>query len=80
MRGQFQVHPDAEITIECAPGQISDDTLAVFQTVGVNRVSLGVQSFIDREAQTTAVCTPAPSLKKTLPACANPASPTSTST
>ena len=51
MRHQFQVHPDAEITIECAPGQFSDDTLSAFQTIGVNRVSLGVQSFIDREAQ-----------------------------
>jgi oxygen-independent coproporphyrinogen-3 oxidase len=37
--------------MECAPGQIADETLAAFQVVGVNRVSLGVQSFIDREAQ-----------------------------
>lgn len=51
MRSQFRVEPDAEITIECAPGQISDDTLAAFGAVGVNRVSMGVQSFIDREAQ-----------------------------
>jgi len=51
MRSQFEVHPDAEITIECAPGQISDETLAAFRTIGVNRVSMGVQSFINREAQ-----------------------------
>ena len=51
IRAQFDVEPDAEITIECAPGQLADDTLAAFQTAGVNRVSLGVQSFIDREAQ-----------------------------
>ena len=51
MRAQFEVKPDAEITIECAPGQIADETLTAFQNVGVNRVSLGVQSFIDREAQ-----------------------------
>jgi len=51
MRAEFIFEPDAEITIECAPGQIADATLAAFQTVGVNRVSLGVQSFIDREAQ-----------------------------
>jgi oxygen-independent coproporphyrinogen-3 oxidase len=50
MREQFDFEPDAEITIECAPGQISDKTLEAFQAVGVNRVSLGVQSFIDREA------------------------------
>jgi oxygen-independent coproporphyrinogen-3 oxidase len=51
MRAQFELEPDAEITVECAPGQIADGTLEAFQTVGVNRVSLGVQSFIDREAQ-----------------------------
>ena len=42
--------PDAEITVECAPGQIADETLAALVAAGVNRVSLGVQSFIDREA------------------------------
>jgi oxygen-independent coproporphyrinogen-3 oxidase len=51
MRAQFDLEPDAEITVECAPGQIADGTLGAFQAVGVNRVSLGVQSFIDREAQ-----------------------------
>jgi oxygen-independent coproporphyrinogen-3 oxidase len=51
MRAEFDLEPDAEITVECAPGQIADETLAAFQRVGVNRVSLGVQSFIDREAQ-----------------------------
>jgi oxygen-independent coproporphyrinogen-3 oxidase len=48
---EFSVAPDAEITVECAPGQISDATLAALVGAGVNRVSLGVQSFIDREAQ-----------------------------
>jgi oxygen-independent coproporphyrinogen-3 oxidase len=51
MRAQFRFDPDAEITVECAPGQMADATLEAFQAVGVNRVSLGVQSFIDREAQ-----------------------------
>jgi len=50
MRAQFDLEPNAEITVECAPGQIADETLAAFQAVGVNRVSMGVQSFIDREA------------------------------
>jgi oxygen-independent coproporphyrinogen-3 oxidase len=50
MRQQFEFDADAEITVECAPGQISDEVLAAFQRVGVNRVSLGVQSFIDKEA------------------------------
>jgi oxygen-independent coproporphyrinogen-3 oxidase len=51
VRRNFDLETDAEVTVECAPGQIADATLAAFQTVGVNRVSLGVQSFIDREAQ-----------------------------
>ena len=49
--GEFDFDPDAEITVECAPGQIADETLAALVAAGVNRVSLGVQSFIDREAQ-----------------------------
>ena len=53
IRTEFSVDPDAEITIECAPGQLSDPTLAAFVRVGVNRISLGVQSFIDREASQT---------------------------
>jgi oxygen-independent coproporphyrinogen-3 oxidase len=51
VRARFELERDAEITVECAPGQIADATIQAFQAVGVNRVSLGVQSFIDREAQ-----------------------------
>lgn len=51
IRGQFLVASHAEITVECAPGQLADETLAALASVGVTRVSLGVQSFIDREAQ-----------------------------
>jgi oxygen-independent coproporphyrinogen-3 oxidase len=50
LRAQFEIEQDAEITVECAPGQIADETLAALVAAGVNRVSLGVQSFIDREA------------------------------
>lgn len=51
IRSEFTVEPDAEITVECAPGQLAGPTLAALVHAGVNRVSLGVQSFIDREAQ-----------------------------
>ena len=53
MRAEFDFEPDAEITVECAPGQIADETLESLVAAGVNRVSLGVQSFIDREAATS---------------------------
>ena len=51
IRSEFTVEPGAEITMECAPGQLADPTLAALAAAGVDRVSLGVQSFIDREAQ-----------------------------
>ena len=50
LRGEFAVAGDAEITMECAPGQLPLSVLDSMVEVGVNRVSLGVQSFIDREA------------------------------
>jgi len=50
IRAEFVVDHDAEITVECAPGQIADAALAALAQAGVNRVSLGVQSFVDREA------------------------------
>jgi oxygen-independent coproporphyrinogen-3 oxidase len=53
MRSKFDFDPDAEITVECAPGQLADDTLAALVSAGVNRVSLGVQSFIDHEAHSS---------------------------
>lgn len=53
IREHFRVAPAAEITIECAPGQIDDGFLDAMQACGVNRVSFGVQSFVDREAAVT---------------------------
>src|SRR6478672_4754985 len=46
----FAVTRDAEITVECAPGTLTPAVLEAFQRCGVNRVSLGVQSFVDLEA------------------------------
>jgi oxygen-independent coproporphyrinogen-3 oxidase len=50
VRAEFELEPEAEITVECAPGQLAGETLEALAAAGVNRVSLGVQSFIDREA------------------------------
>jgi len=49
IRSGFDVERTAEITVECAPGTISDEVLAGLLSCGVNRVSLGVQSFVDKE-------------------------------
>jgi oxygen-independent coproporphyrinogen-3 oxidase len=62
LRGEFEVTPDAEITLECAPGQLGDETLDELLRLGMNRVSFGVQSFVDAEARavgrmhTRAIC------------------------
>src|SRR5438270_8401301 len=50
VRAQFSVTSEAEITIECAPGTLTPDMLESLLACGVNRVSLGVQSFVDAEA------------------------------
>jgi oxygen-independent coproporphyrinogen-3 oxidase len=50
LRQRFDLDPKAEITLEAAPGQISEEILEGAIRLGVNRVSLGVQSFVDRES------------------------------
>jgi oxygen-independent coproporphyrinogen-3 oxidase len=49
-QGKFQVRSDAEVTVECAPGTLTPAVLDGLLRCGVNRVSLGVQSFVDVEA------------------------------
>jgi oxygen-independent coproporphyrinogen-3 oxidase len=53
LRAEFDLDADAEITMECAPGQLADATLEAMVSAGVNRVSLGVQSFVDSEAHSS---------------------------
>ncbi len=48
---QFAVTPDAEVTVECAPGTLTPALIETLRQCGVNRISLGVQSFVDQEAQ-----------------------------
>ena len=49
VRENFAVESGAEITVECAPGTITEPVLDGLVGCGVNRVSLGVQSFVDQE-------------------------------
>jgi oxygen-independent coproporphyrinogen-3 oxidase len=50
LRQEFEIDRQAEITVECAPGSLVPAMLAALVRAGVNRVSLGVQSFVDAEA------------------------------
>jgi oxygen-independent coproporphyrinogen-3 oxidase len=51
LRDQFPLTPAAEVTVECAPGTLTRDLIDTLLRIGVTRVSLGVQSFVDQEAQ-----------------------------
>src|SRR5579864_8725689 len=51
VRQNFQLDPSPEITVECAPGTLSEEMLECLVRCGVNRISLGVQSFVDEEAR-----------------------------
>lgn len=48
-RASFLVTADAEITMEANPETVDPARLAGFRHAGVNRVSFGVQSFLDEE-------------------------------
>jgi putative oxygen-independent coproporphyrinogen III oxidase len=53
IRQNWPIAERPEITIECAPGQISEGFLEAAVEVGATRVSLGVQSLVDAEAAAT---------------------------
>lgn len=43
----YQVSKDAEITLEANPDDLDPKTLSLFQKNGINRLSIGIQSFHD---------------------------------
>ncbi len=45
--------PWAEATMEAAPGTLTAERLSAWRAAGINRVSLGVQSFVERELRRT---------------------------
>ncbi|MDH6503593.1 radical SAM family heme chaperone HemW [Polynucleobacter sphagniphilus] len=45
VRARVNLEPDAEITMEANPGSVEADKFAAFATSGINRISLGIQSF-----------------------------------
>ena len=50
-RDSFDLAADAEITLETNPETSSTERMERFREAGVNRISFGVQSFIDEELQ-----------------------------
>lgn len=45
----FSVSPSAEITLETNPGTVDREKLRAYRSLGVNRLSVGVQSFYEDE-------------------------------
>jgi putative oxygen-independent coproporphyrinogen III oxidase len=48
VRARLRLEPDAEVTLEANPGTVEAARFRGFRDCGVNRISLGVQSFDDR--------------------------------
>jgi oxygen-independent coproporphyrinogen-3 oxidase len=49
IRARIHLEPDAEITMEANPGSVETEKFAGFAKAGINRVSLGIQSFQDAQ-------------------------------
>ena len=45
----FAVSEDVEITLETNPGSVNREKLSMFRQIGINRISIGVQSFDDND-------------------------------
>jgi oxygen-independent coproporphyrinogen III oxidase len=49
VKENFSVNTDAEITLETNPGTLTEDKLKSFSKAGINRISIGIQSFNNDE-------------------------------
>ena len=49
IRGAFDLAPDVEFSMESNPEDVTEASLAAWTDLGVNRLSIGVQSFADPE-------------------------------
>lgn len=48
----WRIDPGAEITIEANPGTLNREKLMCYHAIGVNRLSIGLQSTVDQELKT----------------------------
>lgn len=49
VKGKFYVDRNAEITLETNPGTVNTEKLRAFRKIGINRLSIGIQSFNNDE-------------------------------
>ncbi len=51
LRARLMFAPDIEITLEANPGSVEQSRFAEFHAAGINRLSIGIQSFQDTQLQ-----------------------------
>jgi oxygen-independent coproporphyrinogen III oxidase len=49
LKQHFDILPEAEITLEANPDDLHEEKLVSLLKLGINRLSIGIQSFIDRD-------------------------------
>jgi len=52
VRARVPLAPDAEITMEANPGTVEHDRFGAYHEAGINRISLGIQTFSDTHLKT----------------------------
>lgn len=50
-RALFMINESGEVTLEANPDDINSSKLAEWKSIGINRLSIGVQSFFDQDLQ-----------------------------
>ena len=51
LRNNYKISAAAEVTLEANPDTVSKESLFEFKSLGVNRLSIGIQSFFDDDLQ-----------------------------
>lgn len=51
IKSEFAITSDAEITLEANPDDISEEKLTGWKKAGINRLSIGIQSFFDKDLE-----------------------------
>lgn len=49
IRRSFSLTEEAEVSLECNPGTVSRKKLTAYRSLGVNRLSIGMQSMVEKE-------------------------------
>ena len=52
IKSNYNLTSDAEITVECNPSSVSAEFFSIIKASGVNRISMGMQSAVDKERLT----------------------------